>query len=78
MGVYIDAWAVWESNVIGAPWYSAAFKLVLMVLLLAVVLVVLAVEVEWEWGENVTLRANPRADMSERDSEVVDMRSGSD
>lgn len=78
MGVYIDAWSVWESNVIGAPWYSAAFKLVLMLVMLAAVLAVLVVEVEWEWGENVTLRADPSPDISERDSQVVDMRSGSD
>ena len=44
MGVYIDAFAVWESNAIGAPWYSAPFKLVLMLLLLGVVLVVVVLE----------------------------------
>ena len=66
MGVYIDAFAVWESNVIGAPWYSAPFRLVVMLLLTAAVLVVLALEVEIG-----PLRSDLRAELSERDPEVT-------
>jgi hypothetical protein len=65
MGVYIDAFSVWESNVIGVPWYSAPFKLVVVLLLLALVLVVMALEVEIG-----PLRADLRSDSGERDPEV--------
>jgi F0F1-type ATP synthase assembly protein I len=66
MGVYIDTFAVWESNLVGAPWYSAPFKLVLMLVLLAVVLAVMAVEVEFG-----PLRVDLRRELSKRDPEVT-------
>lgn len=64
-GVYIDAYSAWASNVIGAPWWSAPYRLMVMLLLVAVVLVVLAFEVQFG-----PVRSHLRSDKTDRESEV--------